>query len=320
MYSSVGNVYRVPSYWAAMAVFNQRGPVRSAKWSANQRPLRKTDYHYRIEHHAFEDLDYYDVILYRTIMGRLHKPVTIDGKVHERRQYMGHDSITSTAFMDHVLGVRAVSPWTALSGEEVTLPVYSRAMPGSDFSADITFVDNLLDVQQSAHTRHYKHVSSKDDKDKRAHIKQVLDNYVTLALMRLPEFEASATVNARQGTPFANASGRNYEYSAALNSMMQGSETQAEIEAFFDLCQHAYNVLASKRAYADGQVAWYGGQKQSISADALDNPVTPADLKKSIHGTLVRVLEADVASHPVEVPQFLLWKECPKKQLSTWIK
>jgi hypothetical protein len=148
----------------------------------------------------------------------------------------------------------------------------------------------------------------------------VLDNYVTLALMRLPEFEASANINARQGTPFARAPGSNYEYVEALNSMMQGTETQGEIEVFFDLCQQAYNVLASKRAYADGQVAWYGGQKQSISADELEAPITPADLKKSIHGMLIRVLDADVASHPVEMPQFLLWEECPKKQLCTWLK
>ena len=319
MYSSVGNVYRVPSYWAAMAVFNQRGPVRSAKWSANQRPLRRTDYHYRIEHHAFEDLDYYDVILYRTIMGRLHRPVTIDGKVHERRQYMGHDSMTSKSFMDHVLGVRAVLSCVTLDNKQVTLPVYSRSMPGSDFSADIMLVDGLLDVNQSTHTRHYKYVSNEDDKDKRAHIKQVLDNYVTLALMRLPEFEASANINVRHGTPFAKAPSSNYEYSEALNSMMQGTETQGEIEVFFDLCQQAYNVLASKRAYADGQVAWYG-KKQSVSADELEAPITPADLKKSIHGLLIRVLDADVASHPVEMPQFLLWEECPKKQLCTWIK
>ena len=319
MYSSLGNVYRVTSYWAAMAVFNQRGPVRSAKWSANQRPLRRTDYHYRIEHHAFEDLDYYDVILYRTIMGRLHRPVTIDGKVHERRQYMGHDSMTSKSFMDHVLGVRAVLSCVTLDNKQVTLPVYSRSMPGSDFSADIMLVDGLLDVNQSTHTRHYKYVSNKDDKDKRAHIKQVLDNYVTLALMRLPEFEASANINVRHGTPFASVRTRDYEYSEALNSMMQGTETQGEIEVFFDLCQQAYNVLASKRAYADGQVAWYG-KKQRVSADELEAPITPADLKKSIHGLLIRVLDADVASHPVEMPQFLLWEECPKKQLCTWIK
>ena len=114
---------RVYSYADAQAVFNRRGAVRSKKWAENERPLYKTYYHYRI---AKRD-NYFNIILYNTVMARYYAPTMVDGKQHERRLFMGDNSVTSKDFMHHVLGKNT---WRRVENSqvgEVIAPVYNRS-------------------------------------------------------------------------------------------------------------------------------------------------------------------------------------------------
>jgi hypothetical protein len=304
----------VRNYEEAEKQFNVRGAVRSAKWAAHERPVYKTYHHYRVVKHA----EYYDLMLYRTVMARYFKPETIDGKLHERRLYMGDPSITSRDFMYHVLGVSNAGRTVMPDNRTIVTPVYHRSSlhhDGADFSADYHYVDGVLDTTKSVHTRHYRKVSSKDDRAQRAEVVKLFEPYIMMAQMRMPEFHANAELDGRAGQPFGGGNERKYQ--DAVRDMAEGSTEQIAINHFFEMCEDAYTTLASKRAYNQrGFILGSSYHKKAVDPiDKLEKQITPPEFRTAIIGRINRLTGGDQRSEKVEIPQFVVESDYPRTNI-----
>lgn len=322
------NTFYVNSYAKAEEIFNKRGPVRSTQWSIDQRPLDpRPDTSRRLIQVQTPDADYYDVRLYNTVMARFYKPTVEDGQRVERRLYMGHPSITSQSFMWKALGV---STRMMYSNDEILqqredstmVPVYSRHfMMDNDtmFSLDATFVNGKLDITRSSHTPHHRVVADKADKERKAALIKHFDNYIMLAQMRLPEFEASAKMDVRSGRPWGGE-GYHHQHAHAVECIHTGSETQREIDHFFEMCQSAYNSLASKRGYDQGIVKhtyWLKQKPADPTPDDLAKPITADEFRRSIIDRITKYARVETKSSREEVAQFPLRGKYPKSNLWT---
>jgi len=308
----------VRSYAEAQTVFNHRGAVRSKKWMENQRPLYKTYFHYRVVKYA----NHFDVVLYNTVMARYYEPTMVDGKQHERRLFMGDNSITSKDFMHYVLGKDS---WRRVENSqrgEVIAPVYIKEfMRDGDerFSADFMYVDGVLDTTKSAHTPHYRLVSGTEDKAARAEVLKKFDNYLMLAQMRLPEFAAEVTLANNLGRPWAGGAFSEYDARDCVEKIANDTATSEDIHAFFEMCQDAFNVLASKRAYKQKdftlQPRWHAPNQQVDSLDKLDKQITADEMRKAVSTRILKALSLTKKSVRQTIPQFVVEKDYPRSNV-----
>ena len=307
------------SYADAEKVFNRRGAVRSNKWAENERPLLKTYHHYRVAKYE----DHFDIVLYSTVMARYYEPTLIDGKQHERRLFMGDNSITSKDFMHYVLGKNS---WRRVENSqvgEVIAPVYNRSSlydGDTPFSADFMYVDGVLDTTKSSHTPHYRMVSGNEDKTARAEILKKFDNYLMLAQMRLPEFTAEVDLSDRLGRPWAGGAVSEWDARKCVEKIANDSATSADIHAFFEMCQDAFNVLASKRAWKQRDFMlsprWHAPNQQIDGIDKLDKPVTERDVRKAVSTRILKALDLEKKSVKQTIPQFVVEKDYPRSNVS----
>ena len=310
---------RVHSYADAEKVFNQRGAVRSKRWAEHERPLYKTYYHYRVAKYD----NHFDIILYSTVMARYYVPTLVDSRVHERRLYMGDNSITSKDFMHYVLGKNS---WKRVENSqlgEVIAPVYNKSfMYDNDtpFSADFMYVDGVLDTTKSSHTPHHRMVSGNEDKVARAEVLKKFDNYLMLVQMRLPEFTAEATLSDRLGRPWAGGSVSEYDSRKCVGKIADDSATSDDIHEFFEMCQDAFNVLASKRAYKQKdftlQSRWHTPSTPIDGIEKLEKQITADEVRKAVSSRILKALDLCKKSIKQTIPQFVVEKDYPRSNVN----
>ena len=309
---------RVHSYADAEKVFNQRGAVRSKRWAEHERPLYKTYYHYRVAKYD----NHFDIILYSTVMARYYVPTLVDSRVHERRLYMGDNSITSKDFMHYVLGKNS---WKRVENSqlgEVIAPVYNKSfMYDNDtpFSADFMYVDGVLDTTKSSHTPHHRMVSGNEDKVARAEVLKKFDNYLMLVQMRLPEFTAEATLSDRLGRPWAGGSVSEYDSRKCVGKIADDSATSDDIHEFFEMCQDAFNVLASKRAYKQKDFTLRPVWQSTAPIDGIDKlekQITADEVRKAVSTRILKALDLDKKSIKQTIPQFVVEKDYPRSNVN----
>ena len=305
---------KICNYAEARAQWDKPFKTRSAKWTTDQRPLRNiAQHHYRLE--STNPDNFIDVVLYRTKLARYYAP---DANGYERRLYIGDGSITSKKFMWDVLGHSGVDNWLFnANSEKILAPVYNRSFmrdtDGTEFSADFCFIaPGHIITEKSRHTRHWKVVSTPEDLAHRAKVRELWAPYLDLMMYRLPEFESEVDMGYTKGRPFSGLS-LPYEDSTALQSMNSLLFTDempepAQIDALVRLSQTMFNGLASKRGYAQGNFnlkpSWYGKNTNDGYAK-LDKPITAHELRKSVHNKLEQIVNAQVRSGHVEIPQFV---------------
>ena len=307
----------VRSYAEAQSVFNHRGAVRSKRWMENERPLYKTYYHYRVAKYE----DFFDVVLYSTVMARYYAPTMVDGKQHERRLFMGDNSITSKDFMHYVLGKDS---WRRVENSqrgEVIAPVYNRSFmyDGDEpFSADFMYVDGVLDTTKSSHTSHYRMVSGNEDKAARAEVLKKFDNYLMLAQMRLPEFAAEVTLSDSLGRPWGSGAVSEYDSRKCVGKIADDSATSNDIHEFFEMCQDAFNVLASKRAYKQRDFLLSPRWQSTAPVDGiekLEKQITADEVRKAVSTRILKALELNKKSIKQLIPQFVVEKDYPRSNV-----
>lgn len=312
----------IRSYNDAVKAFNVRGPVRSSAWGNNERPLDKTYKHKKLVWYNDNHTDYYDTVFHKTVMARFYKPIVDDMNVeHERRLYLGHPSLTSRKFMWDVLGHFGQLGGVHGVPDGMVAPVYNKYFGREGdvyFSADLMFADGKLDVSRSKHTPHYRTISSKEDKQKRADVVRRMENYINLALMRMPEFAAEASLSRRLGRPFGGE-GYVHEYSIAMRPMMADEpiEGSDDVEVFFKMCQFAYNTIASKRGMEQQDFemgGWGGSNIDPISK--LKNPITTDEFRRAIIERIYKYAGVKQGSKRVEIPQFPQRKDYPRTNVS----
>lgn len=291
----IRNYAEADAYWR-----KTKKPPRSKKWDECQRPLKNTSsWHYRIEKSL--DGNAYDLCLYHTVMARYHKP-TPDG--YERRQYTGHDSQTSKAFLRCVIGVQDMIKVRTTDNREVLMPIPSTSMQDTDFSCDAWFIGNRLDVARSKHTPLHKRVSSDEDKLKRKMLKAKFEPLLTLCAMRMPELEATVSADFLWVQSFSAAI--NAVQHRALREMVSLYEhgqpaEQRHIDLFMEAAPRVYRALVSYRAYIEKKINW---NTMTCSAAALDKPVTEKEFMQSLWSTVSRTANLNAKTGSSPYPQF----------------
>jgi len=324
--------YICRNYGEALGTFAMRGAVRSIKWQPNERPL---DPKPRSEHRLIEGSNeygkYFDVKLYQTVMARFYEPKVEDGKRVERRLYMGHSSQTSQQFMRYTLrvecGVNSIWEDDVHADERIIMPIYTKhfMVDGDNdtpFSLDAVFVDGKLDIVQSEHTKHYRLVADKDVRQFKQRVAAHFEPYIMLAQMRMPEFKAECRLDYKYGQAFGGE-GFNRTYYMAVQEMWTDPEPrQQDIDVFFEMCQSAYNIIASKRgADQEGfQMAgsWYNRNTSTDNTvDDLKKPIEMVEFRRAILDRIQRYVGSNSLKKPEEVKQFPRNSEYPRSNIHT---
>jgi hypothetical protein len=309
----------IRSYNDAVKAFNVRGPVRSSAWGNNERPLDKTYKHKKLIQHE----GYFDVVFHKTVMARFYKPIVDDMNVeHERRLYLGHPSLTSRKFMWEVLGHFGQLGGVHGVPDGMVVPIYNKYFGREGdvyFSADLMFADGKLDVSRSKHTPHYRTVSSKDDRQRRTYVISKMEVYINLALMRMPEFAAEASLSRKLGQVFGGE-GYVHEYAQAMRPMIsdQPIDGADDVETFFHMCQMAYNTIASKRGMEqpDFEMGGWGGSKPD-PISKLNKPITTDEFRRAIVERIHKYAGVKQGTKRVELSQFPQRKDYPRTNIST---
>lgn len=172
-FSNTSNLARVRHYEEAHRYFTQTAKPRGSKWDDYERPLgTNAQWHYRIEQPY--DGDWYDVILYRTIMARFYAP---NAAGETRICYNGDGRNTSTSFMWDVLHVGKHPRLTDTEGVLRCVPIGSQR----GFSTDLWFdVEGRLMVKASTHAPIASVHASKNLAEWKKNLKAKLDPVICL--------------------------------------------------------------------------------------------------------------------------------------------
>ena len=323
--------YICRNYNEAVGTFALRGAVRSSAWQPNERPL---DPKPRSQHRLIEGSNeygkYFDVRLYQTVMARFYEPKVVDGKRVERRLYMGHSTQTSQQFMRHTLRVDlgVNIDWTSEHprDDQTIMPIYTQHFmkdEGVMFSLDAVFVDGVLDPAQSEHTKHYRLVADKDVRSFKQRVAAHFEPYIMLAQMRMPEFKAECKIDYRVGRAFGGE-GYQREYYMAIQEMWTDPEPQQQfIDTFFEMCQKAYDIIASKRGndQEDFQIggSWYSRQqgRTDSTVDDLKKPIEMNEFRRAILDRIHKYVGSNTMKKPEEVKQFPKYSEYPRSNIHT---
>ena len=324
--------YVCRDYEQAVGTFAFRKSVRSSAWQPNERPL---DPKPRSEHKLIEGSNeygkYFDIKLYQTVMARFYEPKVEDVKRVERRLYMGHSSQTSKQFMYHTLRVdvganRQRDSDDMYSDESIIMPIYTEHFMKDDgvpFSLDSYWVDGVLDPTRSRHTPHYRLVADTDVRKFKQRVAAHFEPYIMLAQMRMPEFKAECNIDYRLGQKFGGE-GYNRTYYMAIQEMWTDPEPrQQDIDVFFEMCQKAYDIIASKRGMqqADFQVggSWYSRQNgnKNSTVDELAKPIEMTEFRRAILDRIHKYVGSNSMKKPEEVKQFPKHSEYPRSNIHT---
>ena len=322
--------YLCRDYDEAHATFALRGAVRSKQWQPNERPLDEKP---RKEHKLIQGETshgkYYDVKLYSTTMARFYEPKVEDGKRVERRLYMGHASQTSQQFMRHTLSVDLGLNVHWRRGDrdsQHVWPIYTKHFKydgNEPFSLDACFVDGVIDPARSQHTPHYRLVADNDVRQFKQRVAAHFEPYIMLAQMRMPEFRAECQIKHDLGRRFGGE-GFNRAYYQAIQEMWQEPEPmQNAIDVFFEMCQAAYNVIASKRGMEQPgfqiRGTWWSRQQSTpdSTVEDLDRPIEMPEFRRAILDRIHKYVGSNSMKKPEEVKQFVKYSEYPRSNIHT---
>lgn len=310
------------TYESAKAQFDRtRKPPRSKKYNDNQRPLRRVSEDWLM---LQKDAHSYVYKIGSNEVVRVFEPnAQGEYEVAIRGLYGTFDIHQMWKQTRYYTGMTL----TTDKGEQVRLPLNAfYDEQGKEFSALLTFNHNhQLVVEKSWHADIYKRASNSTDKAKRRAIKQQLDAYVTLQLFKLPTIKANAKPDEHQARPFGEFE-CSYSDNNIISSALKEDEipvgSQAFSEAFDNVAQSAFNMLASKRIWnhdngngnrlfyqARGN-SWYTRNDPSSQADAqekiadLVESITPEEFKTSLVNTLMKFANLSKGSEFIALPQF----------------
>lgn len=228
-------------------------PPRSKKWKAmpdNARPLDSTSYfHYGI-HKREDGVIYYR--LYDTNIATFYPP---DAEGYTKVEMNYYNSQTTNTFI-YKYGLHYFSLYTT-DCKEVKVPYvpqYYAKKQGHQHSAVLYFKNNLLEISKSYHADIFTNTSSDEDKQKRKDFKKKVDVLVTLAMLRLEDYKCNVTFDDDYGAPFGTA----YRTPPSFNDFAhvvntvgkEETEDPRYIEAFLNMGQDVFNILANRRIYA----------------------------------------------------------------------
>lgn len=221
--------FSVPTYEAALAHWERMPRPRGAKWEPHQRPLDDArKHHYRLEMGASGE--YFDAVLYRTIMMRVHKPLH-DGR---QVQYTHWDSTTSNNFLWRVCRASRVMHLRTTDGKTVMVPVSTEELGTSLWFTNTHSM--TIDVARSHHQPVGRVVRSLELRQWR---KDMLTNLAPL--FQILEFQAEEI--RQEWEPEDN------KWSRHPGSLREMSVGNRELVALSVMCQKAGPVMQELAAW-----------------------------------------------------------------------
>lgn len=313
---------QVVTYQDAEKQFNSiKKPPRSKKYLENQRPLRRVPESWLM---LQKDDHSYVYKINNTEVVRLFEPNAMgEYEVAVRGFYATYDLhqlYKQTGYYNRIA-------FQTSDDRRVVVPLnaYYRDQ-GKEFSAMLTFNHNhQLIVEKSWHADIYMRKSTSTDKAKRRAIKQQLDAYVTLQMFKLPTLQDNVNVTEHQGRPFGEFEGTYSDMNIIRSALKLDPiplESQAFAQAFDNVAQATFDMLASKRVwnagggdgnrlfYAARGNSWYTQKEPDAQAKAaakiadLVQTLTPAEFKKSLVTQLMSLAGLSEGSEYVAQPQF----------------
>lgn len=302
---------------------NTRKPPRSKKYAENQRPLRRVPESWLM---LQKDANSYVVKINRTEVARYYPPNEQGNyEVAIRGLYATYDIHLMYVFTH----IHSCMPLKTTTDEVVRVPLnpYYKDQD-QDFSAVLCFnSSDQLVVEESWHSDVYRFASTDEDKAKRKALKAQLEAYITLQMFKLPTLKANVKVDADQGGPFGeeqlNSAVRNElnglfgAFTGDISQVPQALESPRFAQLFDEVSQDAFNMLASKRIYneGNGSLFWkaqgyYGTKHPDEKADAQEkindiiDAITPDEHKKSLTTRLMKYANLSKGSQKVALPQF----------------
>jgi hypothetical protein len=203
----------IRSFSDAHKHFNDTKPVRSVRWSANERPLYKSytpNYKLVRLNDTNGEAVAYDLQLYGTSLVRYLRPTEEDFTVLLRgyNTKMSWDMLSRHGWAWH-------RSYDTLDNRKVHVPLNPHVtgehsdngvtIPDA-WSARLVFKQRLLDTSASLHRPVYTKLSTAEDKERRALVLKRLAPVLDAAMYRIPTMHAECgPYNWRKGRPF-NAS------------------------------------------------------------------------------------------------------------------
>lgn len=319
----------VRNYNLAQAHFKNIKPVKSSAWPANTRPLHpKRGAYPQYKLIQREGGEYYDIVLYETIMGR-HYAQAEDGSYTS--YYNNYNTALSRDFLYDTLGRNWANEITDTNGKQVVVHIgFSNTKhycvdptDGQKFSTRIVLVQPQsdqdrwrIDTARSHEAKFYSKVSTDADKQARAQLRQRLETLVEMAALRLPQMARDADPQRWKGEPFSswpsNAKRKFLDMRGLcdLRVVLEDAWTDEARTSFFDAAQHVYDTLLSKRAYAEVRGAW-----DSTFADACNkmiDGITEKDFTQSFMRFLIDRSGNNTQRGRKYLPQFSAPGEWPR--------
>lgn len=203
---NTGDLPRISSYEQAQNWFNKaHNPVRSKKWSSNQRPLRNTrSTHLRIEHHLVNGVDCYDMCLYQTPLIRFFQP----NEQGERAVWMQNHYSNSSANFMWTMGWYNRMDLQTTEGVEFPLFVSDQSQVAVDLWDDpftckvVLNSEGKVIANKSAYIPAMRKSSSATHRAKRKALREHMSMVFDMLEMQYQAFISDITVNTREGDPF----------------------------------------------------------------------------------------------------------------------
>ena len=305
-------------------------PTRSKKWLAmsdNPRYLRNVSADHMGIHKTNDGAIYYR--LYNTKVATFYPP----NKDNEYKVEMHYYASQTTSIFMYEQGLH-YNALTTTEGKQVRVPYvpsWDRVEGLHKPSATLWFnQDGLLIKDKSEHRDIYTYKSSTEDKQKRKDFKAKVDTLMTLVMFRLPEYRANVTLESGLGEPFGlawrNKPAEIDTFERVVREVgADSTEHPTYIQAFLEMGQAVFNVLASHRVYAfvPEDEHWqgnlfrtWGKTPDELKANqdkqhALAEEVTAEEFKKSMTTRLLSV--ANLKTGTVKTPWGQFMESLPRK-------
>ncbi len=304
------------TYQQAHDQFNKtKKPPRSKKYNEYQRPLRRvSESHLMLQkdaHSYVYKVNGVDVV-------RVFEPNQAgEYEVAVIGLYGTYDIQLQYKFTGYYNGVGI----TTTLGDMVRIPLnpYYKDQ-GKDFSALLTYnsSDQLI-VEKSWHADIYRLASDDGDKQKRKDIKKELDAYVTLQMFKLPTLRDNVRLEVHMGRPFGESRlgyGIRATMQDALLNLPLPLESQSFMQAFDEVAQDCFDMLASKKVYNhddnlfNKMSGWYSTRDPAAAADAKEkaqdivDEITADEFKKSLVARLMSFAGLSKGTQSIALPQF----------------
>jgi hypothetical protein len=305
------------TYQHAQDTFNKtKKPPRSKKYNEYQRPLRRvSESHLMLQkdaHSYVYKVNGVDVV-------RVFEPNQAgEYEVAVIGLYGTYDIQLQYKFTGYYNG-RGI---TTTLGDMVRIPLNPHYRDqGKDFSALLTYnsSDQLI-VEKSWHADIYRLASDDGDKQKRKDIKKELDAYVTLQMFKLPTLRDNCRLESDMGRPFGESRlgyGVRATMQDALLNLPLPLESQSFMEAFDEVAQDCFNMLASKKVYNHDEANlfyklgnWHRQRDPASADDAQEKAddivaeITADEFKKSLVARLMSFAGLSKGTQSIALPQF----------------